>query len=81
MKFKDLRIGMIVESNQQNLYLLPDVGIVVDIAYEYSTDVLMNAFRRGENMSKTRVLPVVKFLSDPSTPRKVAIENIEIYKG
>jgi hypothetical protein len=81
MKFQDLRIGMIVESSKYNLGDLPEVGTVVDIAYEYPTEILCSAKARGEDLSKIRVLPVVKFLSDPSTPRKVAIENIEIYKG
>lgn len=80
MKFKDLRMGMIVSakmSNFNNDCTDIDVGVVVDIAYEYSTSTIA----RGIPLKSLRVLPVVKFLSDPSTPRKIAIENIEIYEG
>lgn len=82
MKFKDLRMGMIVKSNSDQDRYLPEVGVVVDIAYEYSFDTIIGAAKRGDtDLSKIRVLPVVKFLSDPSTPRKISIENIEIYEG
>lgn len=82
MKFKDLRIGMIVKSTSDLDRYLPKVGVVVDIAYEYSMDTIVGTAARGDtDLSKIRVLPVVKFLSDPSVPHKVAIENIEIYQG
>ena len=78
MKFKDLRMGMIVSSKMSNFNNgYTDVGVVVDIAYEYATSTIA----RGTPLNSLRVLPVVKFLSDPSTPRKISIENIEIYEG
>ena len=80
MKFKDLRMGMVVSSKMSNFnndYTDIDVGVVVDIAYEYA----ISTTARGTSLNSLRVLPVVKFLSDPSTPRKIAIENIEIYQG
>lgn len=82
MKFKDLRMGMVVSSKRSNFNndytdIDIDVGVVVDIAYEYATSTIA----RGIPLKSLRVLPVVKFLSDPSTPRKIAIENIEIYEG
>lgn len=53
---------------------LPQVGKVVDIAYEYGYTTLIQS--RSEH--EVRVIPVVHFLGE-STPRLISPENINPY--
>lgn len=83
MKFKDLRVGMIVEQvkSDSDSNTLAKVGVVTGVGYMYDTEILLNASnRRDTDLTKTEVLPIVQFISE-STPRKVRIEQLEIYCG
>jgi hypothetical protein len=75
---KEFFIGQIVVTKKEDWKIpnLPQVGKIVDIAYEYDyTTIISTRF----DSSEVRVLPVVHFLGD-NTPRPVAPFQIEQYK-
>jgi hypothetical protein len=76
MKMKDVFIGQIVVTDREHWKVpyLPQVGKVVDIAYEYNFSTIVHS--RSDTV--VRVLPVVHFLGEP-TPRAINPINIEPY--
>ena len=76
MKMKDVFIGQLVITPKENWRhpKLPQVGKVVDIAYEYEYTTLIVSSIDHE----VRVLPVVHFLGE-NQPREISPSNIEQY--
>jgi len=77
MRMKDIRIGQLVMAPKADWRnpMLPLVGKVVDIAYEYDYVSLVGARLDRE----VRVLPLVHFLGERE-PRTIAPCNIQHYR-
>jgi hypothetical protein len=80
MKFKDIRVGMLVEDTSDLLKSrkLPQVGVVEGFAFRYDTEILLCSSNPSSDAFD--ILPVVKFIGE-SESRKVLIDHLKIYEG